>query len=440
MRDRGDGLIATCALLACLSLPDTVQAMHAIPDLQDVPIERLVENVQRKIDAEPDNLQWHYTLGRLYSMAYATRAWTAPSLKEPPKWDTRLEPGLPYFFPEWEPWRATQAWLKEHWQGLAAEEQSREFLARAIQAYQEALRLDPAHLYSRMGLAWCYEESSQVDEALAAYRRVHELAWSKEASEEYLGLAGSMTVESGEALLRLVPPDEGIQERREIMRRVEIARAKPRVITPLIVPLEDFNGLRDLVQVGTERHSPGVWFDLIGGGEPAWWEWITEKAGWLVWDPRSTGVVTDGRQLFGSTTWWIFWSDGYRPLALLDDDQDGWLTGAELNGLAIWHDRNLDGQSQDGEVGSVISWGITAISCKPTGTQGDVLYHPAGIHFADGTQRATYDWVPRELKLPMPTQRGALQHHSDKSIPDIQTPSIPAGSLRSAPIAQPTTR
>ena len=54
-------------------------------------------------------------------------------------------------------------------------------------------------------------------------------------------------------------------------------------------------------------------------------------------------VLEVGLQLFGSVTWWLFWEDGYAPLAALDDNHDGRLEGAELKGIAIWFDRNGNG-------------------------------------------------------------------------------------------------
>ena len=45
---------------------------------------------------------------------------------------------------------------------------------------------------------------------------------------------------------------------------------------------------------------PLIAFDLDGTGRRQTWEWITPRAGWLVWDPRGRGQVTSATQLFGS--------------------------------------------------------------------------------------------------------------------------------------------
>jgi hypothetical protein len=138
-------------------------------------------------------------------------------------------------------------------------------------------------------------------------------------------------------------------------------------------------------------------FDADGTGRKRW-TWITPKAGWLVSDPRSTARIESGLQLFGNVTFWLFWEDGYQALATLDDNDDGELTGTELAGLAIWHDRNGDGVSQRDEVRSLADHGIVALSCRGeprAGSSDCLVYAPRGVRFRDGTVRASYDVILR---------------------------------------------
>jgi hypothetical protein len=65
-----------------------------------------------------------------------------------------------------------------------------------------------------------------------------------------------------------------------------------------------------------------VSFDLDGFGARTW-TWITSEAGWLVFDPRRTGRITSGLQLFGNVTFWRFWNTDYDALQALDDDGNG---------------------------------------------------------------------------------------------------------------------
>ena len=387
----------TGALVLSLLGPANAHAMFAMPELETVPVERLVKNVERKIAADPGNIQWRYALARLYSMAYARRRATAETTKTQPPWDAfgQSAPGLPYFSPTWEPWRGTSWWEEREAQAVD-DRQAAEWLDRAIEAYDAALRVDASHGASRMGRAWCVEQAGRIPEAVAAYRFAFEQAWLSESEKERLGISEpSLCVEAGSALLRLLPEDAA-EERAFLQRRMAFINRQPMAITPLMIPLDSSATHRgDLAPGGAI--GPRAPFDLIGGGQPATWEWLTGRAGWLVWDPRRTGVVRTGRQLFGSTTWWIFWTDGFQPLALLDDDQNGWLEGEELDGLAVWQDRNGNGLSEPGEVRPLSVWGIAALACTFRDRADGALVHPEGVRFRDGHRRALYDWMPRRL-------------------------------------------
>jgi hypothetical protein len=92
----------------------------------------------------------------------------------------------------------------------------------------------------------------------------------------------------------------------------------------------------------------------------------------------------------------LFWDHGYQAVASLDNNRDGRLSGAELRGLALWHDANGNGVSEVGEVRSLQSVGIKSLSCqhvyKGTGVD-QFAYSPDGVTFVDGTQRPTYDVI-----------------------------------------------
>jgi hypothetical protein len=100
-------------------------------------------------------------------------------------------------------------------------------------------------------------------------------------------------------------------------------------------------------------------------------------------------------------TFWLFWMNGYEALASLGDDHDGRLKGAELAGLALWHDANSNGISEAGEVRAVADWGIVELSCGHIPPRSRVearlaiAVSPAGIRFGDGSTRPTYDLLLR---------------------------------------------
>ena len=114
----------------------------------------------------------------------------------------------------------------------------------------------------------------------------------------------------------------------------------------------------------------------------------------LVFDPRGTGRISSGLQLFGNVTFWLFWNTGYDALQALDDDGNGVLRGDELRGLAVWRDANVDGVSQPGEVHTLAALGIVELSTRHVieDENDDVLaYAPGGVRFSDGSTRTTYD-------------------------------------------------
>jgi hypothetical protein len=144
--------------------------------------------------------------------------------------------------------------------------------------------------------------------------------------------------------------------------------------------------------------SKRVGFDLAGDGVSRTWPWVKDGTALLVWDPRGTGAITSGRQLFGSRTWWIFFRDGYEALALLDDNRDGRLTGGELQGIGAWIDRNGDGISQAGEVLTLEAAGIKEIGVRGVVGEDGVLRNEAGVTFSDGRSVKTFDWVTEPVE------------------------------------------
>ena len=98
-----------------------------------------------------------------------------------------------------------------------------------------------------------------------------------------------------------------------------------------------------------DARSP-VAFDFAGTGDTRAQGWLTRDAAWLVWDPHHRGDIRSGFDLIGQRTWAVFWSDGFEAMRSLDDNRDGELAGAELEGLALWRDGDSDGVSDPGEV------------------------------------------------------------------------------------------
>ena len=107
-------------------------------------------------------------------------------------------------------------------------------------------------------------------------------------------------------------------------------------------------------------------------------------------------TITSGLQLFGNVTFWLFWENGYDALRALDDNGDRRMTGAELSGMSLWHDRNSDGRSDRDEVRPVGEWGIVALSCGyeyDPRHPNEIAFSRRGVTFANGATRPTFDLV-----------------------------------------------
>lgn len=164
-----------------------------------------------------------------------------------------------------------------------------------------------------------------------------------------------------------------------------------RAITPLVVPLDDSVCLSQVID-----RNAAVGFDLDGTGRLQTSQWITPQAAFLVWDPGHTGRITSGRQFFGSATWWLFFEDGFRALASLDDDQNGMIQGDELAGLALWRDGNGDGRSDPGEVAPVQQWGVRSLACRVDDRELDGLVSRSGVVIEVAGQSLTrplWNWI-----------------------------------------------
>ncbi|MBU6429938.1 MAG: hypothetical protein KGR26_13070, partial [Cyanobacteria bacterium REEB65] len=137
-------------------------------------------------------------------------------------------------------------------------------------------------------------------------------------------------------------------------------------------------------------------FNLDGSGK-ALWEWAGPNAGILVWDPQHTGRIASGQQLFGNHTWGKSWKDGYQALATLDKQHSGWLSGNELDNLAIWRDANSNGTADPGEVVPVRNLGIEEIAVRPYHDRIGNAWAPEGFvaESPNGSKHtlASWDWI-----------------------------------------------
>jgi hypothetical protein len=375
---------SAAALLPALAWALTLQSVSArymMPDLINVPVERIIRNLEVLAKNDPKNVEVRFNLARAHAMAYALRTESAQV------WKGRENEGV------WFGYEASHVpFTVKPTDDITTLKAASAHLAKAIERYVEVVEMAPDNLAAALGYAWCIEQSGQKRKAVRKYRMVIRAAWEKEKDLKDAGLGWhSVTAEAAGYLIPLLDKEGDREEINTLQERIKLMGTVPRPITPIVIPLRNSLAARDL-----ENHSANVAFDADGAGLRKRWTWITRDAGWLVYDPHNTGKVTSSLQLFGSVTFWMFWQDGYQALAALDDDGDGMLGGKELQGLAIWQDLNSNGICEDGEVKPLEEWGIVAISChyvRDLERSDRIAYSPRGVLFRDGSYRPTYDVI-----------------------------------------------
>jgi tetratricopeptide (TPR) repeat protein len=370
------------AITCCFAA--SARARYMRPDLVDTPIDRLVTNLEKLAEESPEDVQVRFNLARLHAMAFALKTDTT-------KFQRGQEKRGAWFGyePKYIPFENKPTDDPEQLKDAEAQ------LEKAIARYAEAIKLNPNHLPSRLGHAWCIEQSGKKEQAIEEYRKLIEDAWEKEGKKRFAGLGGHfITAETSSYLIPLLDATTDAAEIKTLQDRVKFLKSLPRPVTPIAIPLTDKLAAEQMVD-----RNAAVHFDADGSGERNAWTWIHQDAGWLVHDPRHTGRITSALQMFGNVSFWLFWDNGYQPLAALDDDNDSWLRGEELAGLAIWQDANQNGVSEPGEVKELTKFGIVGLNCSHRRFEGDpegMVYSPAGVLFEDGTTRPSYDVILRK--------------------------------------------
>ncbi len=270
-------------------------------------------------------------------------------------------------------------------------------LRAAIVSYERARTLEPANLRTRVALAFAYDRAGRKKSARRELRHVMHEGLKRIPAPATNGQSEMSDWETHTVVTEAAEHFSAIARYRSDRRL--IARTKKRLtdsppavyVTPILVPLRDEAAFDDLV----DRTSK-VAFDFSGQGRTMQAGWLTKDAAWLVWDPKNKQKVASGFQLFGSVTWVASWNNGYNALGALDDNGDGFISGAELDGLSLWHDQNENGISDEGEVKPVADHKIAALKYGHTKVGDGLWVAEDGVLFEGQGWRATYDWVLRE--------------------------------------------
>jgi tetratricopeptide (TPR) repeat protein len=372
-------------LVACGGV--SLYAKFFVPQIENVPIERVLQNLERRAQEQPSDIETRLNLARVHAMAYASKMETAPVLKPTnPQQTPSNEPEFGVITSQFAEVRVVPA------TDATIINLARQHLVKAIENYDAIIKIDPRHLIARLGRAWCLDQSGDKPAAIAGYRDFMKDAWSWESAGNLPRLMNfmPMTEEVSRYLLPLLDPVKDAAEIQEIRSRLEaIKRMPPRAITPIAIPLTDRVNVSDLV----DRSTPVI-FDADGSGIPKPWTWISPQAGWLVFDKNGRKQVDSALDMFGNVTFWLFWKNGYNAMSALDDNGDGELSGKELDGLSIWLDANKNGKTDTGEVRPLADWHIESLSCRFEWVEDDpnlAAWSPAGVTFDTGLTRPTFD-------------------------------------------------
>ena len=360
-----------------------VQGIYMQVEARQVPVERLVANLEKVANANPSDVQTRINLARLHAMAFALKSDTFPASVD----KNGVE--QPWFGNEPQPTPRRDRPAPTP----AAAAAARAHLEKSIAMYEEAVKLSPENRLALLGYGWVLEQSGDTTRAIEQYRRVIAIAWPSE--KDIKGKFPGQVVYVYEAAGYLIPllnRDRDAAEIADLQAKRTGFENLPRAITPIAIPLTD-NVPADRLHDSRAR----VRFDADGSGLDREWTWITSDAGWLVFDRDGRGQITSALQLFGNVTFWLFWNNGYEALAALDDDGSGRVEGDELKHIAIWRDLDRDGVSDAGEVQPLSAHGITALSYAHEIGDGVELAAVAakGAQLVDGTTRPTYDIILR---------------------------------------------
>ena len=356
-----------------------VLAIPLIEEAENVPVDRVVANLERMIAEKPQDTALRLNLARTHAIAFAQKLNTLPIAKRS---------GLPVFLYDLGGFRQFQVQSSTDQAVLAAAESH---LKAAVTAYRELVKVDPNHSIANLGLGWCLSLAGDREGAKAALRKTIALEWPKEKDRE--STWGSMVLEAWKHLQPLLDPVADAAELRTMAEHQAVIRRQGRMVTPIAVPLRANLDAFDIAD-----DNAAVLFDADGSGTAKRWTWITDDAAWLVFDRKEKRQVTSALQWFGSVTFWLFWDNGYEPMRALDDNGDGELRGVELNGLALWHDRNRDGLSDRGEVRPVADHAIVALSTRyehDAAHPDEIAWSREGVTFGSGEVRPTYDLILR---------------------------------------------
>jgi tetratricopeptide (TPR) repeat protein len=151
-------------------MASTASALYIRPEIEKVPVARLVENLEAHLQKNPKDAQARFNLARLHAMAYSLKVDAADALKKEPlrgAWFGYEPRPVPFD-------RVVKT------DDASKQDAARKHLEKAINLYDEVIKEKPDDLIAKLGRAWCIAQRANKDESIKEYRKVVEAAWAKE--------------------------------------------------------------------------------------------------------------------------------------------------------------------------------------------------------------------------------------------------------------------
>ena len=262
--------------LALLVASAHLAAIYMHMETRNVPIDRLVANLESELKSDPSSVQTLINLARLHAMAFALKVDEFPAGQLKPD-QTELPsypPGSSQIPPAVRPAASAD---------VAA--RAAQHLKDAIRHYEAALALAPGNLTARLGHGWVLQQSGDTQGAIKDYRLVIAQAWPSEQKIKALMPSQRLfTQEAAGYLIPLLDKERDAAEIADLRAKQADLDARPRAITPVAIPLTNDVPAHDIVD-----RLARVRFDADGSGSREW-TWITPEAGWLVYDAEDRGI------------------------------------------------------------------------------------------------------------------------------------------------------
>src|SRR5690349_10439997 len=121
-------------------------AIYMREDIVDVPVDRIVANLEARVRETPADAELHQALARAHAIAYARGNSTLPLSRPPSAKDPKDQPD--------ERQLASATSAPEVRPDVAADPAARGHLDEALKHYREAVRLSPNSLTAALGYGW----------------------------------------------------------------------------------------------------------------------------------------------------------------------------------------------------------------------------------------------------------------------------------------------